>query len=131
MNQDANPTKASPPGMSPDHQQMAKAKCQELEHQGLIEKTSSPWACHAFYVNKRSEQARGKHRLVINYKPLNEFLADNKFHLPNRNSLFSSLSKAQISKFDLKARFWQLGVQPSDRPKTAFCVPNHHYQWTV
>ena len=118
--------------MSPDHQQMVKAECQELEHQGLIKKISSPWACHTFYVNKKSEQARRKQRLVINYKPLNEFLADDKFPLSNRNSLFSSLCKAQIfSKFDLKARFWQLGVRPSDRPKIAFCVLNHHYQWTV
>ena len=118
--------------MNPEHQQMAKEECWEFEKQGLIEKTTSLWACHAFYVNKRAEQARGKQRLVITYKLLNEFLADDKFPLPNRNSLFSSLSKAQIfSKFDLKARFWQLGIQPSERPKTAFCVPNHHYQGTV
>lgn len=30
-----------------------------------------PRACEAFYVNKRSEQIRGKLRLVINYQPLN------------------------------------------------------------
>ena len=107
---------------------MAKEECRDLEQQGLTEKTTSPRACHAFYVNKEAEQARRKQRLVINYKPLNEFLAYDKFPLPNRNSLFSSLSKAQIfSKFDLKAGFWQLGIQPTERPKTAFCIPNHHY----
>ncbi|KAH9686192.1 hypothetical protein KPL70_014278 [Citrus sinensis] len=36
-----------------------------------------------------------------------------------------------FSKFDLKAGFWQLGISPEDRPKTAFCIPNAHYQWTV
>nr|GFB43900.1 RNA-directed DNA polymerase homolog [Tanacetum cinerariifolium] len=25
----------------------------------------------------------------------------------------------------------QLGIKPEDRPKTAFCIPDHHYQWTV
>ncbi|XP_062089201.1 uncharacterized protein LOC133795762 [Humulus lupulus] len=132
MNEDANPTKASHLGIGPDHQSLANKECEELKAQGLIEETESPWACHAFYVNNRSEQARGKQRLVINYQPLNHFLTDDKFPLPNRNSLFSSLSQAKVfSKFDLKAGFWQLGVKKEDRPKTAFCIPNHHFQWTV
>ncbi|KAL4388578.1 hypothetical protein GQ457_09G008110 [Hibiscus cannabinus] len=131
-NEDINPTKASHTGMNPEHQKLAIAECSELLQQGLIEPSDSQWACEAFYVNKRSEQARGKLRLVINYQPLNHFLQDDKFPLPNRNALFSSLSKAQIfSKFDLKAGFWQLGIDPTDRPKTGFCIPNQHYQWKV
>ncbi|KAK9028849.1 hypothetical protein V6N11_025986 [Hibiscus sabdariffa] len=108
-NEDVNPTKASHTGMNPKHQKLAEAKCNELLQQGLIEPSYSQWACEAFYVNKRSEQARGKLRLVINYQPLNHFLLDDKFPLPNMNALFSSLAKAQVfSKFDLKAGFWQL-----------------------
>ncbi|GKE63772.1 putative reverse transcriptase domain, viral movement protein, partial [Tanacetum coccineum] len=33
--------------------------------------------------------------------------------------------------FDLKSGFWQLGIKPEDRPKTAFCIPDYHYQWKV
>ncbi|GMJ12371.1 hypothetical protein HRI_004906300 [Hibiscus trionum] len=118
--------------MNPEHQTLAETECNELLQQGLIEQSNSQWACEAFYVNKRSEHARGKLRLVINYQPLNHFLQDDKFPLPNRNVLFSSLAKAQLfSKFDLKAGLWQLGIDPADRPKTGFCIPNHHYQWTV
>ncbi|XP_050211579.1 uncharacterized protein LOC126661756 [Mercurialis annua] len=36
-----------------------------------------------------------------------------------------------FSKFDLKAGFWQLGIRSEERYKTAFCIPNHHYQWTI
>ena len=36
-----------------------------------------------------------------------------------------------FSKFDLKSRFWQLGIHPEDRHKTGFCIPNHHFQWRV
>ncbi|KAK8980710.1 hypothetical protein V6N11_073025 [Hibiscus sabdariffa] len=105
-NEDVNPTKTSHTGMNPEHQKLAEAECNELFQQGLIEPSDSQWACEAFYVNKRSEQVRGKLRLVINYQPLNHFLQDDKFPLPNRNALFSSLAKAQIfSKFDLKAGF--------------------------
>ncbi|KAK8568400.1 hypothetical protein V6N12_006953 [Hibiscus sabdariffa] len=113
--ENVNPTKASHTGMNPEHQKLAEVECNELLQQGLIEPSDSQWACEAFYVNKRSEQARGKLRLVINYQPLNHFLQDDKFPLPNRNALFSSLAKARIfSKFDLKAGFWQLGVNPTD-----------------
>lgn len=41
-NEDVNPTKASYPGMSLDHQKMAMQECEELRQQGLIEATISP-----------------------------------------------------------------------------------------
>nr|GEU41979.1 putative reverse transcriptase domain, viral movement protein [Tanacetum cinerariifolium] len=132
QNEDVNPTKASHPKMNPDHYQLAKEECEQLVSQRIIEPTTSPWACKAFYVNKRSEQVHGKLRLVINYQPLNYFLADDKFPLPQKKSLFQHLADARVlSKFDLKSGFWQLGIKPEDRTKTAFCIPNHHYQWNV
>ncbi|GKB43905.1 hypothetical protein Tco_0888847 [Tanacetum coccineum] len=132
QNEDVNHTKASHPGMNPDHYQLAKEECEQLVSQGIIEPTTSPWACEAVYVNKRSEQVRGKLRLVINYQPLNHFLADDKFPLPQKKSLFQHLADARvISKFDLKSGFWQLGIKLEDRPKIAFCIPDHHYQWKV
>ncbi|XP_043687703.1 uncharacterized protein LOC122638919 [Telopea speciosissima] len=106
-NEDVNATKASHSGMNPHHLALAQEEVTLLQTQGLIEPTSSPWACEAFYVNKRAEQTRGKLRLVINYQPLNAFLADDKFPLPTRPALMLQLSTATIfSKFDLKARFW-------------------------
>ena len=81
-------------------------------------------------MNKRFEQVRGKKRLVIDYRPLNQFLKDDKFPLPKIYYLYSYIRNAHIfSKFDLKSGFWQLGFDPKDRPKTAFCIPNT--QWTV
>ncbi|KAH9686106.1 hypothetical protein KPL70_014233 [Citrus sinensis] len=132
LNEDINPTKASHPGMSPSDLLLAKQECSQLLQQGLIESTDSDWACQAFYVEKRSELVRGKKRLVIDYQPLNSFLKDDKFPLPKIQTLFVHLQGARIfSKFDLKAGFWQLGISPVDRHKTAFCISDAHYQWTV
>ncbi|PKI64611.1 hypothetical protein CRG98_015043 [Punica granatum] len=118
--------------MNPEHQKLATVECAELLQQDLIEPSNSPWACEAFYVNKRSEQVRGKLWLVINYQPLNHFLQDDKLPLPNKQALFSSLSKAKVfSKFDLKVGLRQLGIHPDNRPKTGFCIQNAHYQWNV
>ncbi|KAH9697760.1 hypothetical protein KPL71_023744 [Citrus sinensis] len=132
LNEDINPTKATHPGMSPSDLLLAQQECSQLLAQGLIEPTSSQWACQAFYVEKHSEIVRGKKRLVIDYQPLNMFLQDDKFPLPRRQSMFTFLKNAQIfSKFDLKSGFWQLGIEPSERYKTAFCISNAHFQWTV
>ncbi|KAH9697986.1 hypothetical protein KPL71_023827 [Citrus sinensis] len=132
FNEDINPTKATHPGMSPSDLLIAQKECLQLLAQGLIELTSSQWACQAFYVEKHFEIVRGKKRLVIDYQPLNMFLQDDKFPLPRRQSMFTFLKNAQIFfKFDLKSGFWQLGVEPSERYKTAFCIPNAHFQWTV
>ena len=69
---------------------------------------------------------------MIDYKTLNHFLLDDKFPLPRTQMLFSHLGKARyLSKFDLKSGFWQLGVHPTDRYKTAFCIPTGQYQWKV
>nr|GFA95272.1 zinc finger, CCHC-type, viral movement protein [Tanacetum cinerariifolium] len=84
QNEDVNPTKASHPGMNPDHYQLAKEECEQLVSQGIIEPTTSPWACEAFYVNWRSEQ---------------------------KKSLFQHLADAKVlSKFDLKSGFWRLAM---------------------
>nr|GFA34495.1 zinc finger, CCHC-type [Tanacetum cinerariifolium] len=46
--------------MNPDHYQLAKEEYEQLVSQGIIEPTTSPWACEAFYVNKRSEQSHAE-----------------------------------------------------------------------
>ena len=93
--------------MNPEHLAMATQELSTFLFEGLIEPTTFPWACEAFYVNKHAEQVRGKLRLVINYQDFNHFLVDDKFPLPNKSALFQHLSNAKVfSKFDLKARFW-------------------------
>ncbi|KAI5427421.1 hypothetical protein KIW84_032730 [Lathyrus oleraceus] len=105
---------------------------QQLLKQGLIEPTKSEWPCQAFYMKKRSDKLRGKNRLVIDYKPLNHFLKDDKFPIPKASSLNVFIKDAQsYSKFNLKSGFWQLGIDPKDRYKTAFNIPNTQYQWTM
>ena len=70
--------------------------------------------------------------MVINYQPLNHFLADDKFPLSTKTPYFPVFPRAKIfSKFDLKAGFWQLGIKLEDRSKTTFCILNQHYQWTI
>ncbi|KAH9734820.1 hypothetical protein KPL71_017519 [Citrus sinensis] len=68
LNEDLNPTKTTHPGMPPSELQLAQTECAELLAQGLIEPTTSQWACQAFYVNKRAETLRGtpeEHQVLL------------------------------------------------------------------
>lgn len=81
-NEDINPTKASDLDMNPDHYNLALEEVNQFLKEYFIEnRTLPPWACEAFYVNKRAEKVRGKLKLVINYQPLNHFFEDDKFPL--------------------------------------------------
>jgi hypothetical protein len=118
------PQKASANHMSPTECEYCQKEISELLERKLIEISRSPWACPAFYVNKHSEQKRGKPRMVINYRALNDALLPIRFPLPSKELLFSKIGKCNVfSKFDLKSGFWQIGIIPKDRYKTAFVVP--------
>ena len=92
--------------MSPSEQELCKQEISQLLEQRLIEPCKSPWACLAVCVNKHSEQKRGKKRLVINYKALNDALLPIRYPLPNKELLLAKISHANVfSKFDLKSGF--------------------------
>ena len=104
LNEDINPTKATHPGMSPSDLPAARQECQDLLRQGLIESTQSNWASQSFCVEKRAEKLRGKKRLVIDYKPFNHFLKNDKFPILKASSLPTLIRKSNLfSKFDLKS----------------------------
>jgi len=104
----------------------------DLLQKGMIKESFSEWACFAFWVNKHSEIVRGVPRLVVNYKPLNNALEYDSYPIPKASIILAQLSQAKIfSKFDCKSGFYQIGIKPEDQHKTAFTVPQGHYEWTV
>ena len=64
---------ASHPAM-PHDEELCKTDIQALMDLKLIRPSKSHWASPSFYVNKHSEQIRGKKRLVIDYRKLNDCL---------------------------------------------------------
>ncbi|XP_059627758.1 (R)-mandelonitrile beta-glucosyltransferase-like [Cornus florida] len=98
----------------------------------LIERTKSPHSSPAFMVRNHSEVKRGKARMVINYKQLNEHIIFDGYFIPRKDVLINQTRGAKIfSKFDSKAGFWQIKLRKKSKPLTAFSTPSGHYQWTV
>jgi hypothetical protein len=116
---------------SEDRQEFAK-QIQELLDANLIEPSESPHFSPAFLVNKHSEQKRGKRRMVINYKKLNDHTIGDGYLLPRKDELLDQIRGKKIfSSFDCKSGFWQVLLDDSSQKLTAFTCPQGHFQWKV
>ncbi len=85
--------------------------------QGIIRKSSSPWASPITLVPKKS----GELRFCVDYRKLNAVTVKDSFPLPLVQDIFDQLQGARIfSTLDLKSGYWQIPVAEADISKTAF-----------
>ena len=61
-----------------------KTHINDLLKLGVIRRSDSPHRSVAFLMNKHSEQKRGKSRMIINYKKLNDNTKDDGYDIPKR-----------------------------------------------
>jgi hypothetical protein len=104
----------------------------ELLDAKLIQPSKSPHFSPAFLVNKHSEQKRGKRRMVINYKKLNDHTIGDGYLLPRKDELLDQIRGKKIfSSFDCKSGFWQVLLDETSQSLTAFTCPQGHFEWKV
>ena len=60
----------------------------KLLDKGLIRNSKSPHTSLAFMVRNHAEEKRGKARMVINYKKLNDNTVFDGYYIPNKTVLF-------------------------------------------
>ena len=98
----------------------------QLEQQGIIRKSTSPWASPICLVRKKS----GKIRPCFDYRRLNEITQKDAFPLPRINDCLDSVAGAKLfSTFDLTSGFHQIAIKESDIPKIAFCTKYGLYKY--
>src|SRR5207249_2299908 len=111
---------------SPTELLILREGVEKLENAGIIEKTVSPWNSNPVIVTKKN----GEKRICINYKPLNKVTVADKYPLPKIADVFLNIAgKVYHSTLDCLHGFHLVEVAPSDRPKTAFTIPNSQYQY--
>ena len=77
---------------------------QDLVKLGVIRKSNSPHSNPAFIVMKYSEIVRGKSRMVIDYRRLNDNTIDDSYDIPDKIELINRIQSSMIfSKFDCKS----------------------------
>jgi hypothetical protein len=84
-----------------------KKQIDELSERGYIRPSTSPWAAHVLFVEKKD----GTRRMCIDYRALNEVTIKNKYRLPRIEDLFDQLRGASMfSKIDLRLGYHQLRI---------------------
>ena len=100
----------------------------EMQENGVISPSSSPWASPVVLVRKKD----GSLRFCIDYRELNSLTKADTFPLPRIDDLLDQLDKAKyFSTLDLASGFWQVRVHPNSIEKTAFITHQGLYQFNV
>jgi hypothetical protein len=114
--------------MPPNELAELKIQHQDLLDKGYIHPSASPWGCPALFMKKKDNSLR----LCVDYRPLNAVTIKNKYPLPRIDILFDQLARAWVfSKIDLRSRYHQIKIRPSDIPKTAFSTRYGLYEYMV
>ncbi|UYV62799.1 K02A2.6-like [Cordylochernes scorpioides] len=100
----------------------------KLKQDGVIEESNSPWSSPVVLVTKKD----GSTRFCVDYRKLNEVTKKDSYPLLRIDDTLTTLAGSSwFSTLDLKNGYWQVGVHPADREKTAFSTGNGLYQFTV
>ena len=125
---DARPRRQAVRRMPPAVRQEISRQLEQMQRNGVIESSRSPWASPVVLVKKRD----GSHRFCVDYRALNAVTVPDSFPLPRIDDLLDQLGKSTyFSTIDLASGFWQIRLDPSSQKKTAFVVPQGLYEFRV
>jgi hypothetical protein len=106
---------------------IAKAEFADLESQGIVRRSSSPWASPLHMV----EKADGSWRPCGDYRRLNGVTVPDTYPLPNMMDFSARVSGCRwFSKIDLRKGYHQIPMHPADIEKTAIITPFGLFEYT-
>jgi len=104
-----------------------KAKLDDLEEKGIVEKVTTPtdWISSMVVVTSPT-----KIRICLDPKDLNKAVIRPKYQMPTLDELLPKLSKAKVfSTLDAKDGFYQVGLDENSSLKTTFWTPFGRYKY--
>ncbi|CAF2136424.1 unnamed protein product [Rotaria magnacalcarata] len=123
-----SPVHTPPYRVSYRDEQIQREEIDKLLKQGIIEESTSPWSSPIVLVRKKD----GSVRFCVDFRKLNNITTKDAFPMPRIEDIFDHLSQAEYyTTIDFKSGYFQVGLDPKDRPKTAFSTRDQHYQFTV
>ena len=125
---DATPISQAPYRMNPQKKEFLHQEIANMEKDGIIRKSTSPWASPVVIVDKKD----GTYRICIDYRKLNKVTKPDAFPLPRIDDMLESFGGAQwFTTLDLASGYWQVEMNAEDVEKTAFVTPFGLYEFLV
>lgn len=113
--------------ISPVLQKVVEDEISEMLRLGVIEPSSSPWASPVVLVRKKNTD---KYRFCVDYRVLNSKTERDSYPLPLVSDTLDKLKDAKfLSSLDIKSAYWQVPIEESSRPLTAFICHKGLYQF--
>jgi predicted aspartyl protease/transposase InsO family protein len=107
--------------VSPAVQLLINEEIDRMLDKDFIEPSDSPWSSPILMVSKKHTD---KKRLVVDFRRLNQVTRKNAFPIPYISSILDKLKDAKfLTSLDLESGYWQVSLEESSRPLTAFTVP--------
>ena len=123
---DNSPIRQYPRRLPYHHRAEVEKQVTDMLSQGVIQPSSSPWSSPIVLVKKKD----GSYRFCIDYRKLNSITKIDAHPLPRVDDLLEALNGNTIfSTLDLRSGYWQVGMHPCDREKTAFSTPEGLYEF--
>ena len=125
---DAPPIRQSVRRLPPQRRSEVQQLLQSMLQNGVVEPSRSPWASPIVLVKKKD----GSTRFCVDYRKVNGITRKDAYPLPRIDTTLDTLSGSQwFSTLDLISGYWQVHIEESDRPKTAFCTTEGLFQFRV
>lgn len=113
------------------HKEEVKNQIDKMLEQQIITPSKSPWSSPIWVVPKKEDSTGKKRwRIVIDYRKLNDITIGENYPIPQINEILDQLGQSKyFTTLDLASGFHQIQMSPIDAPKTAFSVPQGHFQF--
>ena len=124
---DANPIK-QPPRRPPISARDAEDDIlDEMLQVGVIAPSMSPWSSPVCMVKKKDDT----YRFCIDYRRLSDVTKKDAYPVPDVKDALDSLRGAKyFATIDLLSGYWQLGLTPRARERSAFCTRRGLFEFT-
>ena len=124
----AAPVRQPPRRISPHRQEEVMALLADMENQGIIQPSKSPWASPVVLVQRKDNTLC----FCVDYRKVNELTKKDAYPLPRVDDTLETLSGSKwFSTLDLLSGYWQVKVEECDRDKTAFVTKEGLYEFKV
>ena len=107
-------------------QEVVDTEVKKMLELGVVRQSHSPWSSPTVMVRKKD----GSWRFCVDFRKLNAVTHRDAYPLPRIDSTLDTLKGSTLfTTLDLTSGYWQVEVKEEDKEKTAFSIPQGHFEF--